>query len=65
MKFMRLKDVVKPSADEFDYAYYSYGLQYLENVVLLEDYELSSKKTIHNLVIAIDTSGSVFFFNEI
>lgn len=65
MKFMRLKDVVQPNLDEFDYIYYSYGLHHLGNVALLEDYELSSKKTIHHLVIAIDTSGSTFFFKEI
>jgi predicted metal-dependent peptidase len=65
MKFMRLKDVLQTNLDEFDYIYYSYGLQRLGNIALLEDYELSSKKTIHHLIIAIDTSGSTFFFKDL
>lgn len=53
-------EVTRLSEDEFDYIYYSYGLSHYGNIPLIEPLEYREGKLIHDLVIAIDTSGSTF-----
>ena len=50
---MRLSD------DEFDYIFYTYGLELYENVPLVEPLEYRSEKRIRDFAIVIDTSSSV------
>lgn len=45
--------------DEFDYIYYTYGLEHYDNMPLIEPLEYKEVKRIKEFVIAIDTSGSV------
>ena len=45
--------------DEFDYIFYTYGLQLYKNVPLVEPLEYKDVKKVKEFVIAIDTSGSV------
>lgn len=45
--------------DEFDYIFYTYGLNLYENIPLIEPLEYKDVKRIKEFVIAIDTSGSV------
>ena len=47
------------SEDEFDYNYYSYGLELYGNIPLIENLEYREQKHIKEFVVAIDTSGSV------
>ena len=49
----------KLSDDEFDYIYYTYGLEKYDNMPLIEPLEYREVKRIREFVIAIDTSGSV------
>ena len=58
-KFAVLGEVMKVNDDEFDYVYYSYGLQLYKNMPLIEPLEYKEVKRIREFVIAIDTSGSV------
>lgn len=58
-KFAVTGEVMKIDMDEFDYNYYSYGLQLYGNVALIEPLEYKDVKRIREFVIAIDTSGSV------
>ncbi len=44
--------------DEFQYSWYSYGLEIYGNMPLLEPLEYSEERKIADLVIVIDTSGS-------
>ena len=52
---MRIND------DEFDYVFYSYGMQLFpeKRMPLIESLEYKDVKRIREFVIAIDTSGSV------
>ena len=50
---------MKVNDDEFDYIFYTYGLQLYENMPLVEPLEYKEVKRIKEFVIAIDTSGSV------
>lgn len=50
---MRLSD------DEFDYVFYTYGMDLYGNMPLIEPLEYREDKLIRNFVIVIDTSGSV------
>ena len=58
-KFAVLGETMKVNEDEFDYIYYSYGLEHYENMPLIEPLEYKEVKRIKEFVIAIDTSGSV------
>ncbi len=51
-------EVMHVSADEFDYIFYTYGLQLYENMPLVEPLEYQEVMRIREFVIAIDTSGS-------
>ena len=58
-KFAVLGEAMKVNVDEFDYIYYSYGLEHYDNMPLIEPLEYKEVKRIKEFVIAIDTSGSV------
>lgn len=58
-KFAVLGEAMKVNEDEFDYIYYSYGLEHYDNMPLIEPLEYKEVKRIKEFVIAIDTSGSV------
>lgn len=45
--------------EEFDYVYYTYGLNHYGNMPLIEPLEYKETEKICDFVIAIDTSGSV------
>ena len=58
-KFAVMGEVMKINDDEFDYIFYTYGLQLYEKMPLIEPLEYKDMKRIREFVIAIDTSGSV------
>ena len=58
-KFAVMGEAMKINDDEFDYVYYTYGLQVYEKMPLVEPLEYKDVKRIREFVIAIDTSGSV------
>lgn len=58
MKFAKLQEEVRVNDDEFDYIYYTYGMQLYENMPLIEPLEYKETLKIYDFVIAIDTSGS-------
>lgn len=57
-KFAVLGEVMRVNDDEFDYIFYTYGLQMYEKMPLIEPLEYKETKRIRDFVIAIDTSGS-------
>lgn len=57
-RFMTTRNRVRENLDEFDYIYYSYGLQVYGNMPLIDSLEYSDTPGIERFVIAIDTSGS-------
>lgn len=52
-------EVLKASEEEFDYIFYTYGLNLYGNLPLIEPLEYREEKRIREFVIVIDTSGSV------
>ncbi len=58
-KFAVRGEVMKIDPDEFDYIFYSYGLQLYKNMPLVEPLEYREVNRIREFVVAIDTSGSV------
>jgi hypothetical protein len=56
--FAVLGECMKINQDEFDYIFYTYGLQLYERMPLIEPLEYKDKKQVREIVIAIDTSGS-------
>lgn len=58
-KFAVMSEAMKINDDEFDYIFYTYGLQLYEKMPLIEPLEYKEVKKIREFVIAIDTSGSV------
>lgn len=57
-KFAVMGEEMHINDDEFDYIYYTYGMQLYENMPLVEPLEYRENKRIREFVIAIDTSGS-------
>ena len=57
-KFAVMGEEMHINDDEFDYVYYTYGLQLYGNLPLVEPLEYRENKRIREFVIAIDTSGS-------
>lgn len=57
-KFAVRGEVMNLDPDEFDYNFYTYGLQLYGNMPLIEPLEYREVKRIREFVIAIDTSGS-------
>lgn len=58
-KFAVMGEAMKINDDEFDYIFYTYGLNRYGNMPLIEPLEYKEVKRIREFVIAIDTSGSV------
>ena len=58
-KFATHAEVMRVSQEEFDLNYYTYGLKLNGNTPLIEPLEYRDDKQIRELVIGIDTSGSV------
>lgn len=57
-KFAVLGEAMKINDEEFDYIFYTYGLQLYEKMPLIEPLEYKEIRAIKEFVIAIDTSGS-------
>ena len=57
-KFAVLGETMKLNDEEFDYVYYTYGLQLYDRMPLIEPLEYKEVKRIREFAIAIDTSGS-------
>lgn len=57
--FMVTTEDMKLNMDEFDYVYYTYGLDLYGNMPLVEPLEYKDDKKIRDFVIVIDTSESV------
>lgn len=57
-KFAVRGEAMKINDDEFDYIFYTYGLELFGNVPLIEPLEYKEVKRIRDFVVAIDTSGS-------
>lgn len=57
-KFVTLREDVQVDDDNFDYIFYTYGLQMYGNMPLIEALEYKEVQKIDELVIAIDTSES-------
>lgn len=57
-KFAVMGEAMKINDDEFDYIFYTYGLQLYDKMPLIEPLEYKDVKRIKEFVIAIDTSGS-------
>ncbi|MCI1931783.1 MAG: VWA-like domain-containing protein [Clostridia bacterium] len=57
-KFAIMGEDLMINDDEFDYIYYTYGLERYGNMPLVEPLEYRETKKICDFVIAIDTSGS-------
>lgn len=58
-QFSATNEVMKLNHEEFDYIFYTYGLQLYENIPLIEPIEYREEKVLKEFIIAIDTSGSV------
>lgn len=58
-KFMCINEQMKINDDEFDYIYYTFGMDKYGNTPLIEPLEYKDVKRIRDFVIAIDTSESV------
>lgn len=58
-KFSVMGEEMQINDDEFDYIFYTYGLQLYKNVPLVEPLEYKDVKKVKEFVVAIDTSGSV------
>ncbi|NLW70773.1 MAG: metallopeptidase [Eubacteriaceae bacterium] len=57
-KFAFREERLKINEDEFDYVFYTYGLNLYKNMPLIEPLEYKEIKQIKQFVIALDTSGS-------
>ena len=57
-KFTRLGERMKINDEEFDYNFYTYGMQLYGNMPLIEPLETRETRKIEDFVIAIDTSMS-------
>ncbi|MHC1720911.1 MAG: VWA-like domain-containing protein [Clostridiaceae bacterium] len=58
-RFSVLGESIQINEDEFDYIFYTYGLQLYDKMPLIEPLEYKEVVKIRDFVIAIDTSGSV------
>ncbi len=57
-KFTVMNEDMQVNDDEFDYIYYTYGLERYGNMPLVEPLEYKDSKKVREFVIAIDTSAS-------
>lgn len=58
-KFTRLGERMKINDEEFDYNFYTYGMQLYGNMPLFEPLEYKDVRVVKTFVTVIDTSGSV------
>ena len=58
-RFAVMSEEIRVNPDEFDYIYYTYGLNRYGNMPLIEPLEYAEEKRIRDFVIAVDTSASV------
>ncbi len=58
-RFAVMSEEIRVNPDEFDYIYYTYGLEKYGNMPLIEPLEYTDEKKIREFVIAVDTSASV------
>ena len=58
-RFSTIAEDMKINDDEYDYIFYTYGLDLYGNMPLVEPLEYMETKRVRDFVIAIDTSGSV------
>ena len=58
-QFMVRSEQMLVNLDEFDYVYYTYGMELYGNMPLVEPLEYKETERVRDLVIAIDTSESV------
>lgn len=57
-KFAVMGETMQINDDEFDYIFYTYGMELYDNMPLIEPLEYKETKQIKEFVVAIDTSGS-------
>lgn len=57
-KFMVVGEDITVNDEEFDYIYYTYGLEHYGNLPLIEPLEYKETNKVREFVIAIDTSAS-------
>ena len=57
-RFCETGEELSVSDEEFDYIYYTYGLEHYDNMPLIEPLEFKDEKKIREFVIVIDTSAS-------
>ncbi len=57
-KFMTTRERVRIDTNEFDPAYYTFGINMYGNIPLIDPLEHSNSPMIEDFVIAVDTSGS-------
>ena len=58
-QFMVVSEEMQLNMDEFDYVYYSYGMELYGNMPLVEPLEYKETERVHDFAIVIDTSESV------
>ena len=58
-KFTRLGEHMKINDEEFDYNFYTYGMQLYGNMPLIEPLEYKDVRVVKTFVTVIDTSGSM------
>lgn len=58
-QFMAVSERMRINMDEFDYVYYTFGLDTYGNMPLIEPLEYKETQVIRDFVIAVDTSESV------
>ena len=58
-KFTRLGERMKINDEEFEYNFYTYGMQLYGNMPLIEPLEYKDVRVVKTFVTVIDTSGSV------
>lgn len=57
-RFTVTGEEIHPNEEEFDYIYYTYGLEHYGNMPLIEPLEYKEIRKVKEFVIAIDTSAS-------
>lgn len=57
-KFATMKEDMRINDEEFDYIFYTYGLDTYGNMPLIEPLEYQETNRVRDFIIAIDTSGS-------
>lgn len=57
-RFAVMGEELKINDDEFDYIYYTYGLEHYNNMPLIEPLEYKDERRVRDFAIVIDTSAS-------